>query len=44
MIEWCRQHDDECSKIADAGQALAKSMTIDTELPAAIRWINQRLG
>ena len=44
QIEWCRQNEDHCSQIAAAGQKLALSMTLRTELRAAIGRINERHG
>ncbi len=43
-IDWCRSHLRECRAIAAAGQALALSMTLETETHYAIERINRRLG
>lgn len=42
-IDWRLQHSEECSRIAAAGQALARSMTLDGELQAAAVMIGSRL-
>jgi len=44
QIDWCRGHEDACSEIAAAGQAVAKSLTLERELPTAVRMLNERLG
>jgi len=43
-IEWCRAHEEECARIASAGQELARAMTVDAEMQDAVRRINERLG
>ena len=43
-IDWCRSHPAECCAIAGAGQALALSMTLETETGFAVGHINRRLG
>jgi hypothetical protein len=36
-IAWCRGHDAACAAIAANGQALARAMTIETEIADAVR-------
>jgi hypothetical protein len=42
-IAWCRSHDAECRRIAEAGKSLAQSMTVETEMRQAVERINQRM-
>lgn len=42
-VEWCRAHSAECAEIAATGQALALTMTAESEIKDAIERINQRL-
>ena len=37
QIAWCRGHDAECAAIAANGQALARAMTVETEIADAVR-------
>ncbi len=37
QIAWCRGHDAECAAIAASGQALARAMTVATEIADAVR-------
>jgi len=43
-IEWCRSNPAACAAIAKAGQALALSMTFQSETARGIARINERLG
>lgn len=43
-LEWCRNHDAECRRIAERGQALALSMTLEGELSKGVQRINQAFG
>jgi len=36
-IAWCRAHDAECAAIAVNGQALARAMTVESEIADAVR-------
>jgi hypothetical protein len=39
-IAWCREHDQECRRIAAEGRAFAKSLDGDSEKEAAVQRIN----
>jgi hypothetical protein len=43
-LDWCRGHDGECRRIAERGQALALSMTLEGELRKGTERINQAFG
>jgi hypothetical protein len=43
-IEWCRGHQAECARIADAGQKLALAMTLETEVRDAVRRLNDHVA
>lgn len=43
VIDWCRRHEDACSAIAAAGQALAISMTLKHEIQAAVSRVDESL-
>jgi len=44
VIDWCRRHESACSDIAAAGQALALAMTLDSEIRATIRRLEDNLA
>ena len=43
-IDWCRSNEADCARIAAVGQALALSMTIESEMAKGIARISERLG
>ncbi len=43
-IDWCRSNPAACAAIANAGQALALSMTFASQMERGIARINERLG
>jgi hypothetical protein len=43
-IEWCRGHQAECARIADAGQKLALAMTFETEISDAVRRLSGHMA
>lgn len=43
-IEWCRRHEAECERIADAGQKLVLAMTFETEIRDAVRRLSDHVA
>ena len=43
-LDWCRSHDAESRRIAEQGQALALSMTLESELSKGTQRISQAFG